>query len=82
MKRDELESSELQETPWPRIEAFMFGPRDDDDDNADEYDDADAGDEDADDEFDTDEDLTMIFIQMRPQSFNNVLDHFRKIKNF
>ena len=27
MKRDELESSELQELPWPQVQEMMFGSR-------------------------------------------------------
>ena len=40
MKRDELESSELQDTPWPPM-VMTFGPRDDDADDED----ADDGDD-------------------------------------
>ena len=36
MKRDELESSELEETPWPAVMAMTFGPRDEDDEEKDD----------------------------------------------
>ena len=54
MKRDELESSELQDTPWPAI-ALKFGPRDDDDAD-DENDDGDEDDDFEDDDLDFDDD--------------------------
>ena len=50
MKRDELESSELQEThsgspPWPAMHSIMFAPRDEDDEDADEDEKGDGDDE-------------------------------------
>ena len=38
MKRDELESSELLETPWPPVLGIYFGPANEDDVDADDSD--------------------------------------------
>ena len=41
MKRDELESSELQQAPWPQVQSLTFGPGKEDDEDADDVDDGD-----------------------------------------
>jgi hypothetical protein len=68
VKRDELESSELQELPWPQVQEMMFGSRAEDEDvdedagtgNEDgedlEGDDLEFDDDFEDDDFDDDDD--------------------------
>ena len=58
MKRDELESSELQETPWstPSRHEILFGPRDEDEDVGGDEDGDEGDDEFEDDDLEFDDD--------------------------